>query len=163
MSASGTGKDGNGHHGRISPRREPPTSTKACCKRHEHSGCDGQRFGLAELQHGAVAQHFSNGSSGFGQEPVSLEYCRAAHLVHHPGQQRRLHRAEKGNRFRGGHECRDSAGRRDVPGAGRGRVIRRTVETEQSALRPGLLRRARTTSWWLPCVPRPSCASWSRT
>ena len=37
-----------------------------------------------------------------------------AYVVHHPRQQARLHCAEKGNRFSGGHERRDGAGRRDV-------------------------------------------------
>ena len=60
------------------------------------------------------AQHFPDGRSGFRQEPVSLEHCRASDLVHNSRQQKRLHRSQEGNRLPDCDESGDSAGRRDV-------------------------------------------------
>ena len=47
--------------------------------------------------------------------------------------------------------------------AGRGRVLRRAARTSSSCATILSSTRCRTTSWWRRFVPRPSCASWSRT
>ncbi len=111
-------------------------------QQHEYPGRDRERIRLAKFQHGSVAQHFPDGSSGLRQESVSFEYCRTAHLVHHSRQQRRLHRAQEGNRFRGRHESRDRAGRRDVARPRRGGSVRRASESQHASFRPDFLRRA---------------------
>ncbi len=66
-------------------------------QRHEYPSRDGERLRIAKLEHGSVAQHFPNGSASFRQESVSLQHRWTADLVHDPGQQRWLHRAQKGN------------------------------------------------------------------
>ena len=59
---------------------------------------------------------FQMGVPVSGKNLFPVEHRRTAHLVHHPRQQGRLHRAQEGDRFPGRHESRDRAGRRDVAG-----------------------------------------------
>ena len=47
--------------------------------------------------------------------------------------------------------------------AGRGRALRRAAELEHVCALTWFFTPFPTTSWSLPSVPRPSCASWSRT
>ena len=58
----------------VPPGSRRATGQQAHRQRHEHSGRDGERLGLAEFQYRAAAQHFPDGRAGFGQEPVPLEY-----------------------------------------------------------------------------------------
>ena len=66
-------------------------------QRFQYSGGHGERFGVAIGQYRAAAQHFPDGRARLRQEPVPLEHCRAADVVHHPRQQAWLHRAQEGN------------------------------------------------------------------
>ena len=135
------GRCWDGHDGCYAPRILRRRGAQAHRQRLQHSGRDGQRFRLAELKHRPVAQHFPDGRARLRQEHVPLEHRRTAHLVHHSRQQAWLHRPQEGNRFPGGDESRDRAGRHHVAGAGRRRALRRAAEPAQAAQRSDLLRR----------------------
>ena len=104
-------------------------------QRLQHPGRHRQRLGQPDRQPGAPPVHLPDGHSGVGQEPLPVEHRGAAHLVHDPGQQARLHRAEEGNRFP----------RRDEPGDGaRGRPLaraRRLVRLRRAAAAQGAAHR----------------------
>ncbi len=111
-------------------------------QRFQYPGGNSQRLGQPDRQPRAAPLHLPDGRAGLRQEPVSLEHRRPAHLVHHPGEQARLHRAEEGDRHPRRDESRDGARGRDGPGPGGGGHLRRTPQAQRPAQRPRLLRGA---------------------
>ena len=114
-------------------------------QRLQHPGRHRQRLGQPDRQPGAPPVHLPDGRAGVGQEPLPVEHRRAAHLVHDPGQQARLHRAQEGNRLP----------RRDEPGDGaRGRAVARARRRRASTTSRCKLKALRTDITFYPGAVR---------
>ena len=117
-------------------RNRPATRNRAHRQRFQHPGRHRQRIGQPDREPGPAAVDLPDGRPGLGQEHVPVEHRRAAHLVHDPRQQARLHRAQEGSRLPRRDEPGDGEGRRaDARARRRGR-LRRAAQAQRAAQRP---------------------------
>ena len=108
-------------------------------QRFQHPGRHGQRVGQPDGQPRPAALDLSDGRAGLGQEPLPVQHCRAADVVHDPREQGRLDRSQERDRLPRRHERGDGEGRRPHARSGGRRRLRRAAEVERPARRSRLL------------------------
>ena len=114
-------------------------------QRLQHPGRHGQRLWQPDREPRPPAVHLPDGGAGLGQESLPVQHRRLADLVHHPGQQARLHRAQEGNRLPRGDEPGDRTRGRALARAGVRRRLRRDAEAGAAAHRSSVLSRCPST------------------